>query len=268
MSIQIGHTPLPYDRAADLAAAYYAATLTRDPMLDDDPDPLALAAYHRSGTRLRDALVRPRRTVTIRCPSTTRANRPDDFAKALATVRNRHLLVIRDRSGPAALGIELDVHFLVDIPMAQREGYHSCLVYCPYCGSLHEMPFRWLRNAPLNDVSDRREQFHLNPFGDPATPDDRPLPDDLRYVEHLAFAQTTGTLDGPGTLFVTLPPWRASYYREHFGLAPPHDTHFDRLIGEHHRFGKLDHAWLIKTLTWTDPDAIAARVRNVENAHK
>jgi hypothetical protein len=259
---------LPYDRAADLVAAYYAATLTRDPTLDPEPDPSSLAAYGRMGFRLRDALVRPRRTVTIRCVSVTRQNRPKDFSTALATVRNRHLLVIRDRSGPVAAGIRLVVHLLVDIPMAQREGYEACLVYCRECRSLHEMPFHWLRNAPLNDVSDRREQFNLNLFGDPSTDEDRPLPDDLRSVAHLAFAQTTGTLDGLGTLFVTLPWWRAVYYREHFGSEPPHDAHFDRLIGKTHRFGTLEDANIIGRLTWGNPDAIAARVQNVENAHQ
>ena len=159
----------PFDRAADLAAAYYAATLTHDPTLDPEPDPLTLAAYGRTGIRLRDALVAPKRTATIRCVSATKQNRPRRFSTALATVRNQHLLVIRERSGPAAFGIELDVHFLVDIPMAQREGYDSCLVYCRACGSAHEMPFRWLRHARLNEVSDRREQFNLNPFDEPIT---------------------------------------------------------------------------------------------------
>lgn len=259
---------MPYDRATDLAAAYYAATLTRDPTLDPEPDPAALSDYQETGERFRDALVRPRRIATIRCPSTTRRNRPDDFAKALATVRNRHLLVVRDRSGPIASGIRLVVHHLVDIPMAQREGYRSCLLYCGHCRSLHKMGFRWLRHARRNEVSDRREQFNLSPFGDPIDDDDKPIPDDPRHVPHLAFAETTGTLDGPSTLFVTLPWWRAFYYRHHFGTEPPHDTHLDRLIGEHHRFGRLDHAWLLKNATWDDPDAMAARVRNVENAHQ
>jgi hypothetical protein len=220
-----------YDQiAADLAAVYYAATLTRDPTLDAEPDPDALAAYHAKGRDLASALLTPKQPAVIHCPCGTRAAHPDRPARALVTVHDRDLLIVRESRGPYAQGLRLVEHLLVDIPMAQREGHRSARVYCSLCRSLHQLGFRWLRRARRDQVADMYEHCSLDPRGEPIIRHGKTLGGSPNDPEGLAFAETTGPLDG-STLLVVL-PWRhALSYKQRFGFKPPHDQHLLRLIG-------------------------------------
>ncbi len=256
------------DISTNLAAAYYAATLTADPTLYSHPDAVALAAYESACDRLASALLNPAREVTIRCETATRSAHPDRFAKALVRVHNQQLLIARIGRGEPELGIRREVHALIDLSMAQNEGHSATSIYCQLCGSLHTLGFKFLRKAQTNDVSDRREQYHLNPLGDPTGSDDKALPDDPQSVDNEAFAITTGTIDGISPLFVHLPFWRAMYYKERFGLTGAHDAHFDRLIGRHHPVGGLEHPTMFRTFAFKDRDAATTEIRRVEEAHR
>jgi hypothetical protein len=216
--------------AADLAAVYYAATLTPNPTLDPEANPEALAAYHAKGHELASALLTPERESLIRCPCGTRAAHPKRPARVIATIHDHNLLVVRESRAYVDHGLRLLTHVLVDLQLAERQGFHSVGVYCHGCGAFHELGFGWLQKASRTQPSTPSEKFALAPWGDPITPQGYTPrhPNDAGYI---AFAETTGPLDG-SPLLVTLNFFYATAYRDHFGFKPPHEEHLLRLVGD------------------------------------
>lgn len=249
----------PGDIAADLAAFHYAARLLPDPTLDSDADPEALAAYHATGTRLAASLLHPQRRAVIRCETPARA---DQRLRTLLAVHDRFLLVAQHRRGPNAFGMRLVTHSLVDLHMAGREGYREITLPC-HLSDNHRLSFRWLRSARPFEVSDRVERFTWTPGG-VIDAEGNPVHDDDNSISHQAFATTTGPLDG-GTLLMRLPFYRAVYYRNRFGIQPPHDAHFERLICSRDFRGELPERIFLNS---TFPDEVAATARRVEQAHQ
>ncbi|MEX1208664.1 MAG: hypothetical protein WEE36_08730 [Acidimicrobiia bacterium] len=241
--------------AADLAAVFYAATLTADPTLDPRAFPPDLADYRATGKRLALALVAPSHRAVIRCVARSRQSRPDLTSRALAVVHNRELLIIQDRRGSTPMGYRLLESRLVDLPMASRERQTRLRLACPYCRSRHDLPFHFLHRAREDEVS--------HPIG--------PLPfddSDQASLRYQAFAETTGHFDGHGSLFVRSTPWRIELYREHFGILPPHDTHRLRLLGERTFPYALGATGPNREVRWFDSDTVAVGALRVAEAHQ
>ena len=251
----------PVDITSDLAAAWHAAMLRPDPNLDAQPDPVARSDYEADGQRILETLRGQPRAV-IRCGIPPRqGQRP----RALATVHERWLLVIQDFRGPNAFGLRLVRHLLVDMRMAQREGHRAATILCP-AGDRHELPFRWLRSTRGFAISDRFDgPFYKTP-GPYLDRDHNPAPDDDRDAYRQAFAITTGPLDG--TFFVALPWIRAAWWWTRYGPDEAHRLHFDRLTARYDFRAETPQSAMIPTSTWTEPDAVAAQIRRVEDAHR
>ena len=248
--------------ASDLAAVHYAATLRADPTLTPDRQADQLATYRDLGDTLAASVLSPP-TALIRCHIPPR---PGQRPRLIATVHDRYLLVVQDHRGPNAFGMRLIRHLLVDLRMAAREGHDSVSVFCPL-GDRHELPFRWLRSARGYVTSDRTEPFVLNPAGDYVDPQGRTAPDDGHSLHALAFAITTGPLDGMWPVITTT--WlRAALWWTRFGPNPPYDTHLQRLIGKRDFRGTLRHSSLISGGTWAHPGEAAAAIRRIEGAHR
>jgi hypothetical protein len=232
------------DISTDLAAVFYAATLTRDPTLDANPDSEALAAYHATGQRLASTLLSPTETAVIRCTCGTRDINSSRTARGIATVHDRDLLVVRESRAYATHGVRLVNHLLVDFSIARRDGFDSTAVYCYRCGALHQLGFRWLHTARRNKTSTPSEQYKIAEWGAPIAPQGY-TPRHPNDVNRLAFARTTGTLDG-SPLLVALGWLYAFEYRDHFGFKPPHEDHLLRLTGGLDRY---EEPWLWEMLT-------------------
>lgn len=249
------------DIAADLAALHYAARLLPDPTLDPDPAPEALVAYHDTGTRLAASLLRPQRRAVIRCDIPPR---PGQRPRALAAVHDRYLLVAQNRRGPNAFGMRLVTHNLVDLRMAQREGHRDLTLFC-HLGDRHRLSLRWLRSARTYEVSDRVERFTWTPAGiHDADGNDVPIDEDS--IWHQAFVTTTGPLDG-STLLMTLPLYRAIFYRIRFGAEAPHGAHFDRITCARDFRGEPADRSILRS-SWSLSDEETAMMRRVEQAHR
>jgi hypothetical protein len=216
--------------AADLAAVYYAATLTPNPTLDKHPDPDGLATYQAKGRQLASTLLTPNHPAPIRCPCQCE-DVHKGHRRALVAVHDHDLVVVRGPRGPYADGVRLLPHLLVDIPLALREGAHSVCVFCPDCGAQHHLSLRWLSRARRNEVSRNFEPFVLSPFGNPLTPEGNLVPRHPDDLERLAFAETIGLLDSSPLLIALRWPY-AFEYKNHFGFKPPHEAHLLRLIGD------------------------------------
>lgn len=235
---------VPVDIAADLAAVYYAATLTRDPTLDAHPDPEALDAYHATGKRLASSLLNPSEVAVIRCTCGTRDINPGRTARGIATVHDRDLLVVRESRSYATGGTRLINHLLVDFSIARRDDFDSTAVYCYRCGALHQLGFRWLHTARRNKVSTPSQQYKIAPWGAPIAPPGY-TPRHPNDANRLAFARTTGTLDG-SPLLVALGWLYAFEYRDHFGFKAPHEAHLMRLTKGLDRY---EEPWMWEMLT-------------------
>lgn len=235
---------VPVDISTDLAAVYYAATLTRDPTLDAHPDPEALDAYHATGKRLASSLLNPAEVAVIRCTCGTRDINPSRTPRGIATVHDRDLLVVRESRAYATHGVRLVNHLLIDFSIARRDGFDCAAVYCYACGALHELGFRWLHTARRNKTSTPSAQYKIADWGAPIAPPGY-TPRHPNDVNRLAFARTTGNLDG-SPLLVALGWLYAFDYRDHFGFKPPHEAHLMRLTGGLDRY---EEPWLWETLT-------------------
>lgn len=251
------------DLAADLAAAYYAATLRPDPTLDTDSDPQQITDYRATGERLATSLLAPKRRGLIRCHiPPPRGQRP----KAIATIHDRYLLVVREHRGTNAYGMQLVRYLLVDLRMAAAEGHESVSHIC-HNTDRHDMPQRWLRSVDGFAASERSEPFAYNPAGGYVRPDGTEAPDDRHSARELAFALTTGHLNR-GTVLVALPPIRAIYWRTRFGSDPTHEAHLDRLVSKGDFRGQYLNGPSISKLTPTDLDDAHNEIRRVEEAHR
>lgn len=235
---------VPVDISTDLAAVYYAATLTRDPTLDAHPDPGALAAYHATGQRLASSLLTPAEVAVIRCTCGTRDINPNRTPRGIATVHDRDLLVVRESRAYATQGVRLVNHLLVDFTIARRDDFDATSVYCYRCGALHQLGFRWLHTARRNKTSTPSEQYKIAPWGAPIAPQGY-TPRHPNDANRLAFARTTGNLDG-SPLLVVLGWLYAFAYRDHFGFEPLYEDHLMRLTGGLDRY---EEPWLWETLT-------------------
>jgi len=235
---------VPVDISTDLAAVFYAASLTRDPTLDAHPDPEDLAAYHATGQRLASSLLNPAEVAVIRCTCGTRDTNPSGKPRGIATVHDRDLLVVRESRAFATQGVRLINHLLVDFSLARRDGFDSTSVYCYGCGALHQLGFRWLHTARRHKTSTPSQMYEVAEWGAPvAPPGYTPKhPDD---ANRLAFARTTGALDGSPLVVVLGWPY-AFAYRDHFGFKPPHEDHLRRLTGGLDRY---EEPWLWEMLT-------------------
>jgi hypothetical protein len=218
--------------AEDLAACFYAASLIPDPTLEPSPDARDLDRYRRTGRELMESVTQhDRRLAKIRCTCATRTTHPQRHSRVIATVHDKRLVLVKGPRGPVIDGLRLTKHHLIDIKMARRRGFKSASVWCYDCGALHELGFRWLTRARLNEVSTPTEKLEIGPWGEPiAQPGYTPRhPDD---PDQIAFAVLTGNLDSDDDdeLAVTL-GWRYAFdYRHHFGFQPPHDDHLFRLV--------------------------------------
>lgn len=239
------------DTASDLAATFYAATLRPDPTLDPTSPRPVLHAYAATGRRLEDALLRPMRPAVVRCTTRSRSR----TTEALVTVHDRHLLVIQDRRAVNVLGLQATEHHLVDIPMAQREGHQVIHVACHVCDRAHELPLRSLRRARTNDDSAPSGPLPLDP-------------NDHATARYLAFAETTGALGQIATVFVRATPWRTGLYLEHFGVLPPHDTHWRRLIGTNTLPWAMHATGHDRENHWPDDGTLTVEARRVAQAHR
>lgn len=235
---------VPVDISTDLAAVYYAATLTSDPTLDARPDPEALDAYHATGQRLASTLLNPSEVAVIRCTCGTRDINPRPTARGIAYVHDRDLLVVRESRAYATRGVRLVNHLLIDFAIARRDGFDSTSVYCYGCGALHQLGFRWLHTARRNKTSTPSEQYKIAEWGAPIAPQGY-TPRHPNDANRLAFARTTGNLDG-SPLLVALGWLYAFEYRDHFGFKPPHEDHLGRLTKGLDRY---EEPWLWEMLT-------------------
>jgi hypothetical protein len=216
--------------AADLAAVYYAASLTPNPMLDSAADPASLAAYAKLGRRLADHVQAPP-TKVIRCRNCgTREARPGVAAHSLAELHSRELLALFESRGGLSDGVRMDRHLLVHIPLAKQQGFDSVRVLCE-CGALHDLGFGWLARAPGAEPSTPIALFPPYPPETPVGKVEFP-PRSPNDVERVAFARTAGPLDSPHLQIALTPIPYAFDYEHHFGFHPPHDDHLLRLIGE------------------------------------
>ena len=235
---------VPVDISTDLAAVFYAASLTRDPTLDAHPDPEALVAYHATGQRLASSLLNPAEVAVIRCTCGTRDINPSRKPRGIGTVHDRDLLVVRESRSYATQGVRLVNHLLVDFSLARRDDFDSTSVYCYRCGALHQLGFRWLHTARRNKTSTPSQMYAIADWGDPIAPQGY-TPKHPNDANRLAFARTTGTLDG-SPLAVALGWQYAFAYRDHFGFKPPHEDHLRRLTGGLDRY---EEPWLWEMLT-------------------
>ncbi len=252
----------------DLAAVYYAAMLRPDPTLAPTPDQAELAAYLSAGRTLARTLLTPRRLTTLRCPAETRQAHPERSSRALATVHDRRLVVIRSRRGRTVFGLRLTRHHIADIPMLQREGHTYLATWCDSCASVHHLPLRSLKKAPQHADSDRRARHTADPSGYPIDPDDPNPSDDPSHIDYTAFAQITGLIRPvPDLLLVTLSWTRAWHWPHTFGLEPPFDRHFDRLIGKNDFRATLPGSQAFANPQWVDPAAYAQKVEAIRKAH-
>jgi hypothetical protein len=217
-----------------MAAAYYAAKLRPDPTLDEHPD--QMAEYLATGSRLLTTLIRPSDVAVVHC---YRSRPTEHRTRALATVHDHRLVVFQER-GRAAWGSRLSRHSVVDLEMAQGEGYRSVATWCPTCGDGHDLNLRWLKRAYRNAESDRT--FRVTGAWQPGIPDDQLTPDhylderglpgaDSRY-RNVAFARVVGTFD---CLLLIMAEWfRPIRYIQAFGYAHPIPEHVARLYGGNH----------------------------------
>lgn len=251
------------DISSDLAAVYFAATLQPEPTLDPHPDPQVIDEYRALGDQLAATLLHPRQSAVIRCDIPPK---PGQKPKAIATIHDRHLLVVQAHRASNAYGMRLVRYLLVDLRMASREGHRSVSAFC-HNRDRHEMPFRWLRSARDYATSDRSEPFAYNPAGEYVYPDGTEAPDDGHSAHELAFAMTTGHLHG-SRVIVSLLPMRAIYWRARFGTNPPHDEHFKRLISDDDFRGQTQNSGSVSRFTPVDLDEAATVIRRVEEAHR
>jgi len=243
------------EQVNDLAAVYYAATLAPDPTLWPDSDTADHAVYLAMGESLSSALNTPRRIATLRCSDSRRATFSDLSDRAIATVHDRRILVIRERRGTNAMGFRLLSNDLIDIPMAQREGHKLIRFRCHLCDSIHEERLTALKRARINEPSHPSGPLPLDPF-------DRDTP---RYM---AFAETTGAFSYRGTLFVRATPWRLALYLAHFGPAAEHHAHYRRLIGTNTLPWAMSATGHDHDLEWPDQRTIATEARRVTDTHR
>ncbi|MEE9177226.1 MAG: hypothetical protein V3U46_02235 [Acidimicrobiia bacterium] len=213
--------------ASDLAATFYAASMLPDPTIESRTRPKALAVFRDKGEELASSLLRPQRRAVIRCTCGTRSTHPGRRSRAIATVHDRGLVVVKGPRGPKYQGLRLVDHSLIDFGIARRDGFKSTSVWCYGCGALHQLGFRWLQRARRNEISTPSKQYQLDPWGNPIAPQGY-TPRHPNDATRLAFATTTGPLDGPEVI-VTLGWLYAFDYRDHFGFKPPHDQHLLKL---------------------------------------
>ncbi len=242
------------DQVNDLSAVSYAATLTPDPTLWPESTADDHAAYLVTGERLTSTLNNPLRVATIRCEDSKRPAELSD--RAVATVHDRRVLVVRERRGTNAMGFRLRTHDLIDIPMAQREGHKLIRIRCHLCDSVHEFQLTALKRSCLNEPSYPSGPLPLDPF-------DR---DTARYM---AFAETTGQFSDRSTLFIRATPWRVALYLAYFGVEPPHDAHYRRLIGDTRTLPwAVDATGHHHEREWPNQSTIEAEARRVADAHR
>ena len=152
--------------------------------------------------------------------------------------------MVREARAYTTQGVRLVNHLLVDFSIARGDGFDSTSVYCYRCGALHQLGFRWLHTARRTKTSTPSEQYTIGPWGAPIAPQGY-TPRHPNDANRLAFARTTGPLDG-SPLLVTLGWPYAFEYRDHFGFKPPHEAHLLRITGGLDRY---EEPWLWEMLT-------------------
>jgi hypothetical protein len=251
------------ERALEMAAAYCAARLAPDPMLDASPDPTEVAEYLATGVRLLASLTEPQHIALVRCH---RASHDDLHAKALVTVHDHSLAVFQMR-GRVKWHTRLARHSVIDLQMAQDEGHRSVVTWCPDCGDGHQLSLRWLRRAPRIAVSDRT--FLVPATWEPGIPDEMFDPEDPTgchyegdlpftdaWYRNVAFARVIGTLDFP--LLVMSEWFRPIRYLEAFGDTPAHRKHAGQLWGGASRFAQWELAEHLDTIAPAPASALSA----------
>lgn len=228
-----------------MAAAYYAATLRRDPILDEKPDADEMDEYLATGAGLLAAFMEPSSRFVVRC---YRSGKDDAHTTALAMVHD-HRLVVFEKRGTAKWRSRLNRYSVVDLDLARDEGHRSIVTWCPTCGQGHDLNLRWLKRTPVPDRSDRTFEVggtwsrgmpvDLEPdelVGHYRYEGDLPLVDN--WYRNVAFARIVGTLDFP--LLIMSEWFRPLHYIETFGSSPAIIDHVRSLYGGNHIVSQRD----------------------------